>query len=83
MTAGGHNVLRALEALSKALALFARQELLKSRHVLVLFVFNVVVEVFEEGLEQRQESGVDRGHILQFIKSVLDLFTKVNILRTS
>lgn len=55
VAARGNDALRPLETPCKRLALFARQQFLQSRHVLVLLVLNVVVEVVEEGVEQGHE----------------------------
>ena len=62
-----------LKVIRQTLALLPRQNILKFGHVLLALMFNMLVEVRHEGLEQGEEVLVIRGQILELVEILLHL----------
>ena len=67
-----------LEVVGQIFAFFSREDVFKSRHILVLFMLDVLMEVLQEGGEKREEVLAVRGHVLQFVEVFLYLVTVSN-----
>jgi len=74
VASGRCDELRRDELFRKALALFSRQQLLQSGHILVFFMFNVVMEILQKMIEGGVELAVIGRHVLKFVEIFFDLF---------
>ena len=73
MRACRNDKLGLLEIICQALALFPCQNIFKPRHVLVFLMFDMLMEVFQEGTEKREEVFAVRRHVLELVEVFLYL----------
>ena len=73
MRAARNKMLGAAEGLGEVLAFSGGQAFFEADEVLGLLFFNMGGEVFPEGFDGGHEFGVGGGHVLEFVKLLLDL----------
>lgn len=69
----GYDLLCAFETCGQCFTLLAGKQAFKTRHIFLLFMFDVVVKKIHQSIKEGHEFRIHRRHILQLVKVILDL----------